>query len=99
MLDDVFFNAASWLADELGLAFAESESNCFINGTWTNQPQGFLTGTPVATADASRAFGVLQYIPTGAAAAFLPVTATASPFDILQQTVFSLRPGYRKDAI
>jgi HK97 family phage major capsid protein len=99
MLDDVFFDAPSWLANELGVAFAESESNTFINGNGTNQPLGFLAGTPVATADATRTFGVLQYVPTTNATGFAAVTSTASPFDILQQTIFSMRPGYRKDAI
>lgn len=95
VLDDVFFNADTWLAEEIGQRFAEQEASAFINGSGTNQPTGFLSGTaPVATDDASRAFGTLQYVPTGAAGAW----AASSPQDVLLTMMFKLKVAYRQDA-
>lgn len=51
-----------------------------------------LTYTNVATGDATRAFGSVEYLPTGAAAT---LNAT-SPLDILQSTIFRLKPAYRE---
>jgi HK97 family phage major capsid protein len=95
MLDDVFFDAKSWITSELADAFTAAESDAFINGSGTNRPKGFLTYTAVSTDDTSRAFGQIQYIPTGAAGAFATVSATVSPFDVLNTTVASMRVGYR----
>lgn len=95
MLDDVFFNAGQWIADEIGITFGAAESDAFLNGSGANQPKGLLTYPTAATADGTRAFGTFQYIPTGAAAAF----ATTNPLDVFQQAVFSMRPGYRDGAV
>ncbi len=70
--------------------FARNESEAFINGDGIEKPRGFLTGTPVATNDASRAAGVLQFIPTGNAA-----TLGADPIGTLIATVMSMKAGYR----
>lgn len=43
------------------------------DGNGTKKPTGFLNGTPVSTGDAdspARAFGTLQYYPTGNASGF-----------------------------
>jgi HK97 family phage major capsid protein len=72
---------------------AQGEGLAFVSGNGTNRPTGFLAGpTPVTTADASRAFGTLQYIASGQAAA-LPT----SP-DIFYDLVYSLRARYRANA-
>ena len=99
MLDDVLFNAEQWLADELSLEFARAEGAAFINGTGVNQPMGFLSGpAPVATADATRAFGTLQYTGTGAAGAFKTLTSTVNPVDDLYVLVGLLKAAYRPGA-
>ena len=95
MLDDVFFNGESWLAGEIAQEFARAEGAGFINGTGTGQPLGFLTGTPVATADGVRAFGVLQYLPTGVAGAF----ATTMPADVLLSLTMAVKAPFRKNAV
>jgi HK97 family phage major capsid protein len=74
------------VADE----FARNESEAFITGDGVDKPRGFLTGTPVATSDASRAVGVLQYIPTGNA-----TTLGADPIGVLIATVMAMKAGYR----
>jgi HK97 family phage major capsid protein len=64
------FDVESWLAGEIALEFAKAEGAAFISGNGTEKPQGFLSGTPVATADGARAFGVLEFVASAWAAAW-----------------------------
>lgn len=89
-LEDLFFDVEAWLRDSAVEQFAIAEGVAFISGNGTNKPTGILNGTPVATADASRAFGTLQYIPTGQAAAL-----SANPFDEMKDITYTLKAGYR----
>lgn len=92
-LDDLFFNVEDWLATSAGEALGQGEGLAFISGNGTNRPTGILAGpTPVATADATRAFGTLQFVASGQAAA-LPT----SP-DVLFDLVYALRARYRANA-
>ena len=93
ILNDSMFDLESWLAGEVATEFARAEGAAFISGNGTNKPTGFLTGTPVATADASRAFGVLQYTASGGASA-LPTS-----FDQYIDLVNSLKAGHRANAV
>lgn len=98
-LDDLVINAESWLQLNVTDAFAQAEGAAFVSGNGTNRPTGFLSGpTPVATGDAGRAFGTLQYVPSGAAGAFVAATATVSPADALVNMIYTLRAGYRANA-
>lgn len=98
-LDDLVINAESWLQTNVADAFVQAEGAAFVSGDGTNKPTGFLSGpTPVTTADASRAFGTLQYIPSGAAGAFVAATATVSPADVLADMIYTLKAGYRANA-
>jgi HK97 family phage major capsid protein len=94
MLDDAAFDVEGWLASEISAEFAKAEGTAFVSGSGTNRPRGFLTGTPVLTGDATRAFGVLQYVPTGAAGAF-----ATNPQDKLVDLVHTLRAPYRQGAV
>lgn len=88
---DLFFDVERLLIEDGAQRFAIAEGIAFISGSGTNQPTGFLAGpTPLATVDASRAFGTLQYIPSGQAAAL-----ASSPFDTFRDMEFTLRSGYR----
>lgn len=92
-LDDLFFNVEDWLVSSAAEAIAQGEGAAFVNGNGTKKPTGILAGpAPVATADASRAFGTLQYIASGQAAA-LPTS-----IDTLYDMVYSLRARYRANA-
>jgi HK97 family phage major capsid protein len=92
-LDDLFFNVEDWLVSSAAEAIAAGEGASFISGNGTNKPTGILAGpTPVTTADASRAFGTLQYIASGQAAA-LPTSA-----DVFYDLVYGLRARYRANA-
>jgi HK97 family phage major capsid protein len=92
-LDDLFFNVEQWLIESASEAIAAGEGVAFVSGNGTNRPTGFLAGpTPVTTTDASRAFGTLQYVASGGAAA-LPTSA-----DTFVTMVYELRARYRANA-
>jgi HK97 family phage major capsid protein len=92
-LDDLFFDVESWLIESAVEAIATGEGAAFIGGNGTKKPTGFLAGpTPVATADATRAFGTLQYFASGQAAA-LP----SNP-DVFTDMVYGVRARYRNNA-
>lgn len=91
-LDDLFFDVEGWLQTSVAEALAAGEGAAFISGNGTARPTGFLTGTPVTTPDASRAFGVLQFRPSGQAAA-MPASA-----DVFLDMVYDLRARYRANA-
>lgn len=90
MLDDVFFNAEAWLAEEVAVEFGEEENLAFLSGNGTKKPKGILAYTSVTTADASRTFGQLQHKVTAG--------ATAITGDELQDMVYLLRKKYRNGA-
>jgi HK97 family phage major capsid protein len=92
-INDLFFDVEAELVRDGAERFAIAEGIAFISGTGTNQPTGFLTGTPVVTTDASRAFGVLQFRATGVAA-----DLSANPFDQIIQLLYDLKAGYRANA-
>ncbi|MGV7210494.1 phage major capsid protein [Oxalobacteraceae bacterium A2-2] len=92
-LDDLFFNVESWLVDSASEAMAAGEGASFVSGNGVKKPTGILAGpTPVATADASRAFGTLQYFASGQAAA-LPSSA-----DVFLDMIYGVRARYRNNA-
>jgi HK97 family phage major capsid protein len=92
-LDDLFFDVENWLIQSASLAIYAGEGAAFVSGNGTKKPTGFLAGpTPLSTADSSRAFGTLQYIAGGQAAA-MP-TSPDTFFDM----IYSLRARYRANA-
>jgi HK97 family phage major capsid protein len=93
MLDDTMFDVEAWLAGEIARKFAVAEGTAFVNGSGTNQPRGFLAVPTSTAADATRAFGTLQYLASGAAGAF-----AANPDEKLIDLVQALRAPYRQGA-
>lgn len=92
-LDDLFFNVEDWLVSSAAEAMAQGEGLAYISGNGVKKPTGFLAGpTPLVTADAARAFGTLQYVASGQAAA-LPTSQ-----DVFLDLVYSLRARYRTNA-
>lgn len=92
-LDDLFFDVENWLIASAAEAIGQGEGVAFVSGNGTNRPTGFLAGpTPVATVDASRAFGTLQYIAGGQASA-MPTSA-----DVFYDVIYALRVRYRRNA-
>ncbi len=93
MLDDAGFDLETWLANEIAAEFARAEGAAFVSGTGTNQPRGFLGASTSALADATRAFGTLQFLASGDAATF-----GTSPEMKLIDLVHALKPGHRQGA-
>lgn len=90
MLDDSFFNAEVWLADEIATTFAEAEGVAFLSGDGSKKPMGILSYTSVTTADATRTFGQLQHMVAAGTAA---ITG-----DELISLLYMLKKGYRNGA-
>jgi HK97 family phage major capsid protein len=95
MLDDAQFDVEAWLADEIATQFAKAEGSAFVNGDGVDKPKGFLTYTTAATKDDVRAFGQLQYVPSGLAGG-LPTTNAENK---LLDLVHALRAPYRQGAV
>lgn len=95
MLDDALFDVEGWLAREIAIEFARAEGVAFVTGSGTAQPKGFLTYPVATTGDATRPFGTVQYVPAGAAGAFV----ATNPQDRLVDLVHSLRTPYRQGAV
>ncbi len=95
MLDDAAFDVEAWLASEISMEFARAEGAAFVGGSGVGRPKGFLTFPTASTTDATRAFGTLQYIPTGTDAAFPASNGQDKLVDLVQ----SLRPPYRQGAV
>lgn len=94
MLDDAAFDVEAWLAAEIATEFAKAEGAAFVNGNGTNKPRGFLQAATAVTSDATRPFGTLQYVASGAAGAFV----ASNPQDKLLDLVHALRAPYRQGA-
>lgn len=93
MLDDASFDIESWLASEIAMEFARAEGAAFVTGSGINRPDGFLNAPATAQADGVRAFGTLQYIGSGDAAAL-----GADPDARLIDLVHTLKAGHRQGA-
>jgi HK97 family phage major capsid protein len=95
MLDDAGFDVEAWLGEEIGREFARAEGVAFVSGDGVNKPRGFLGAPNAATADATRPFGTLQFITSGAAGNF----AASNPQDRLIDMVHALASPYRQGAV
>ncbi|MGB9151951.1 MAG: phage major capsid protein [Alphaproteobacteria bacterium] len=95
LLDDAFINVEEWLINKVSAKFSRAENNAFVVGDGIGMPRGFTTYAAQAVVDNSRPWGVLQYVPTGAAGAF----ASTAPADCLFDLMHSLRVGYHPDAV
>ncbi|WP_294354175.1 phage major capsid protein [uncultured Sphingomonas sp.] len=93
MLDDALFDVEGWLAGEIAAEFAKAEGAAFVNGNGVNRPRGFLQAATSNAGDATRAFGTLQYLASGAAGDF----GSGAP-ERLIDLVQSLRAPYRQGA-
>lgn len=92
-LDDLFFNVDDWLTSSVSESMAQGEGAAFLLGDGVKKPTGILGGpAPLATVDGARAFGTLQYLASGQAAA-LPTNP-----DVFLDMIYSLRARYRTNA-
>ncbi len=103
LLDMSSFGVEMWLARKIGEKMGRIENNRFVVGTGVKAPRGFLDykAAAVTTDDASRAWGILQYVPTGLAGAFPAISGLpgATDADSLIDIQSKLKPDYRADAV
>jgi HK97 family phage major capsid protein len=92
LLEDSAIDIDGWIAAEVETAFAEQEGAAFVNGDGVNKPTGFLS-YQVVDEDAW-AWGKLGYVATGTAGGF----DAAAPSDVLIDTIYALKAGYRQNA-
>lgn len=92
LLDDAAIDIDAWLASEVETAFAEQESAAFINGDGLNKPKGFLDN-PIVDED-SWSWGNLGYVATGVDGDLAPTDSA----DVLLETIYALKAGYRQNA-
>lgn len=95
MIDDSSIDIEAWLDMKVADKLARTENTAFITGNGVRQPYGILSYPVANTADASRAFGTLEYVFTGASGAF----ASSNPADKILDLIYALKPGYRQGAV
>lgn len=99
LLDDAMFDVEAWLAESCVEKFSEDENTAFTSGNGILKAKGFLAYPAAATTDATRAFGTLQYVPSGNASGFVAASATVSPADCLVDLIQSVKAAYRNGAV
>lgn len=95
LADDSGTAMVDWLVNEVAISFAESEEAALFVGDGVIQPMGLDNVSTSATADATRTFGVIEHIATGASGAF----DSNDPMDAIIKVFYQLRAGYRSDAV
>lgn len=102
LLDDSKVDIAAWLADEVGIEFADQEGDAFINGDGNNKPRGFIGGyTPVANGSFSASGSRLGYIATGVSGNFNGDSVSSpltNPNDELIDLIYALDRRMRNGA-
>ena len=96
LLDDAAYDVEAWLQEQAARDFALDEQTAFIAGSGANQPRGITTYTTAATADASRAWGVLEHVATGTSGGF---GSNANGVDKLIDLTGKLKAPYRPGAV
>ena len=95
LFEDASIDVGSWFTTWAVNDFAVTEGTAFLNGDGIDgKPRGLTTYPRVATADASRAWGEMEYLPAGHASA--PTDENWAK--ALVQTVLTLHPRYRPGA-
>ena len=100
-LDDAAIDVETWLADKIAEILSFTENTAFVSGNGVMRPRGFLDyGSAAATTkDSARAWGVIQYIPSGASGAFDTISGlVADDANPLIDTIYSLHPRFRANA-
>ncbi|WND02049.1 phage major capsid protein [Temperatibacter marinus] len=94
-LDDLQFDAESWLMDEVAEEFSLQESAAMVIGDGHHKPRGFLTAIMSDEKDEERDFGAIQFLSSGVEGAF----PSENPADLLIDLIHCLKARYRKGAV
>lgn len=101
LLDDAAFNIEAWLTRKIVDKLGREENLAFVSGNGLARPRGFLdySGAAVTTDDATRAWGVLQYVPTGSAGGFPTLSGGGDDPDALIDLQLKLKPQFLANAV
>jgi len=94
LLEDSSIDLEAWLADKGSGKFARKETTGYYTGSGVNQPRGVLSYEFSDATDASRSWGVFQFVKSGANGAY----AATDPADKLIDLIFELKAAYRQNA-
>lgn len=102
VLDDATRNVEQWLGTKIADKFSRVENTAFVLGTGAGQPRGIFSygADSVTTDDASRDWGKLQHVVSGAAGDFPAQSGIpgAKDPDALLTMISKLKPFYRNNA-
>ncbi len=94
LLDDSGIDIGAWVDGKIAEKFARSEGIAGVTGDGIVKLRGFMDYPAVTTADATRDWGKLQYVPSGSSAAASDADGQANG---IKDLYWSLRAGYRKN--
>jgi HK97 family phage major capsid protein len=83
-LEDIFFDVASWITNDVSADFAAAEATAIISGNGTARPTGILNTTPTTSSDSAspmRAAHIIQYV---------PLTTPTSPVKVNMDSLITL---------
>lgn len=89
-LDDAAVTVDDWLSTKIADRFARLENAAFIAGDGIAKPRGVASYPTAATPDASRAWGTIEHVLSGANGAF----AASNPADVLFDLVQAFKAPY-----
>lgn len=95
LLDDAAIPVEQFLADKVSRKFSRLEATAFVTGDGNLKPRGICDYDTAATADDSRAWGVIEHIATGQSGDF----ASSDPGDVLIDALFALKDQYAANAV
>jgi HK97 family phage major capsid protein len=101
---DLFFDVETWLRNSAVEQFSLLEGLAFWSGDGSNKPTGLVNGSKSSAGDddsPARAFGTLEYVPTGKAADFANTPFDSPPgsgADVFIDCEMALRAVYRAGA-
>jgi HK97 family phage major capsid protein len=98
VLEDARLDLEAWLSAKCADRIARGENAAFVAGDGVSRPRGLTTYTTSATADATRPWGVIEHINTGANGAFRTRSGDVNPVDDLVNVVYALKSAYRNNA-
>jgi len=96
LIDDSNIDIVKFVSDKASDKFMRQEGTAFISGDGVGKPKGILAYSTSTATDASRAWGTIQYLKTGVAAALADDTNNGS--DAIKSVMWSLRAPYRRGA-
>lgn len=98
VLEDARLDLEAWLAMKSADRISRGENAAFVSGNGISKPRGFTDYATAATADATRPWGTLEHLNTGANGAFRTRSGDTNPVDDLINVIYALKAPYRGNA-